>query len=206
MHIDILNKEQKELLPFLSKYAKNYYLVGGTAIALHLGHRASIDFDLFTLKKINNTLVKKNIATAGFSSHIIAQQPDQIHFIINNVKLTFFQFPFEINAEIKYNNIFRIPDLLTLGAMKAFALGDRNKWKDYVDLYFILNQNITTQEISLKAKELFSDSFNPLLFLKQLSYFKDMNYEEQVEYMPDFEIDNDSIKAFLTETALKGFF
>lgn len=180
MHLDNLNKDQKELLPFLSKYAKSYYLVGGTAIALHLGHRASIDFDLFTLKKINSTLVKKHVATSGFSSQVIAQLPDQIHFVLNNVKLTFFQFPFEINAEIKHTN-FRIPDLLTLGAMKAFELGGRGKWKDYVDLYFILNQNITTQEISLKAKELFNDSFNPLLFLKQLSYFKDMNYEEQVE-------------------------
>lgn len=206
MHLDILNNEQKALLPFLAKYYKNYYLVGGTAIALHLGHRASIDFDLFTLKKINSTLVKKHVATSGFNSHVIRQLTDQIHFIINDVKLTFFQFPFEINAEIKYNTNFRIPDLLTLGAMKAFALGGRGKWKDYVDLYFILKQNITTQEISLKAKELFNDSFNPLLFLKQLSYFKDMNYQEQVEYMPGFEIDNDSIQKFLTETALKGFF
>jgi Nucleotidyl transferase AbiEii toxin, Type IV TA system len=205
MHIDILNNEQKELLPFLSKYAKSYYLVGGTAIALHLGHRASIDFDLFTLKKINGTLVKKQVATAGFPSDVIVHLPDQIHFVLNNVKLTFFQFPFEVNAEIKHNN-FRIPDLLTLGAMKAFALGGRGKWKDYVDLYFILKKNITTQEISQKAKEIFKDSFNPLLFLKQLSYFKDMDYQEQVEYMPGFEIDNDSIKKFLTDISLKGFF
>ena len=206
MHVDILNNEQKALLPFLTNYYKNYYLVGGTAIALHLGHRASVDFDLFTLKKINSTLVKKNVATSGFQSQVIAQLTDQIHFIINDVKLTFFQFPYDINAEIKYNNNFRIPDLLTLGAMKAFALGGRGKWKDYVDLYFILKQNLTTQEISFKAKELFTDSFNPLLFLKQLSYFKDINYEEQVEYMPGFEIDNNTIKEFLTETSLKGFF
>ena len=47
MHLEILNKEQKELLPILSQFKREYYLVGGTAIALHIGHRESIDFDLF---------------------------------------------------------------------------------------------------------------------------------------------------------------
>ena len=45
MHRNILSKEQVELLPSLSQFKKEYYLVGGTAIALHIGHRESIDFD-----------------------------------------------------------------------------------------------------------------------------------------------------------------
>ncbi len=45
MHTEILNKVQSELLPVVSHFSKDFYLVGGTAIALYLGHRASIDFD-----------------------------------------------------------------------------------------------------------------------------------------------------------------
>lgn len=52
MHLEILSKEQIELLPILSQFKREYYLVGGTAIALHIGHRESIDFDLFKEKDI----------------------------------------------------------------------------------------------------------------------------------------------------------
>ena len=47
MHKEILSKYQIELLPLLKQFKREYYLVGGTAIALHIGHRRSIDFDLF---------------------------------------------------------------------------------------------------------------------------------------------------------------
>jgi len=54
MHTEILSKEQKELFPFLKRYQRSFYLVGGTAIALHLGHRRSVDFDLFTFLILEN--------------------------------------------------------------------------------------------------------------------------------------------------------
>ena len=48
MHKEILTTSQRELLPFVKKFRKDFYLVGGTAIALQIGHRRSIDYDLFT--------------------------------------------------------------------------------------------------------------------------------------------------------------
>ena len=205
MHINIFEQNQLDLLPFIKKYKKNYYMVGGTAIALIIGHRRSIDFDMFTFGKINVTYLKKQVSESKFSSSVIHALPDQIHFIINNVKLTFFEYPFFIDANDDVNGIFRMPNLLTLAAMKAFALGGRGKWKDYVDLYFIIKDFYNPQQISDKAKELFTDVFNPTLFRKQLCYFKDINYTEQVEYMPGFEVPEDEIKAFLIEASLTGF-
>ncbi len=205
MHLNILNDNQKELIPFLKIYFRSHYLVGGTAIALHLGHRESLDFDMFTSKKINSTAIKKNIANSGFSNYLISEKADQIHHILNNVKITFFQFPYEIEATINYENNFRIPDLLTLDAMKAFALGGRAKWKDYVDLYFIIRDKLPISTISAKAKLLFNDAFNPVLFLKQLSYFRDISYDEKVEFTPGFNVDENIIKAFLIDAALQNF-
>jgi hypothetical protein len=122
MHLEILNKEQHDLLPYIKKYTKNYYLVGGTAIALHLGHRASVDFDLFTEGKVNTITIKKQVLTSGFPSNVIVQKADQIHFTINSVKLTYFQFPFSIQATHYYQQFFRIPDLLTLAAIDLILL------------------------------------------------------------------------------------
>ena len=82
MHDEIFSASQQQLLPFIKKYKKKYYLVGGTAIALHIGHRSSIDFNLFTLEKINATSIKKQVAESGFKSSLIISLPDQIHFIL----------------------------------------------------------------------------------------------------------------------------
>ena len=205
MHLEILSPEQAAILPFIKKYVKPYYLVGGTAVALHIGHRRSIDFDLFTDGKVNVILLKKQVLTSRFLSHVIHQDVDQIHFTINGVKLTFYKYPFKIPAAIFHDNYFRIPDLLTLAAMKAFALGGRGKWKDYVDLYFLLKYHFTVREISVKAKELFTEVFNPILFYKQLCYFKDINFDEQVEFIPGFEVGEDEVKTFLTDAALTEF-
>ena len=169
MHDEILSHKQVELLKFIKKYKKKYFLVGGTAIAFHIGHRSSIDFDLFTFEKINSTGIKKQVSQSGFKSTVIVSLPDQIHFIVNEVKITFFEFPFQIVSDIRYKDYFLLPDLLTLAAMKAFALGGRGKWKDYVDLYFIIKNNYSVGEIRKKVKALFNDVFNPVLFLPIVS-------------------------------------
>ena len=102
MHSEILSNKQKEILSFVKKYKKKYYFVGGTAIAFHIGHRSSIDFDLITDNKINFTSIKKDVSTAGFAYRMINELSNQIHFLLNDVKLTFFEFPFEVESNIDY--------------------------------------------------------------------------------------------------------
>lgn len=61
MHKEILTKEQVELLPLLQKFSKNFFLVGGTAMALHIGHRRSVDFDLFSHEAFSIAGIKRKI-------------------------------------------------------------------------------------------------------------------------------------------------
>ena len=119
--------------------------------------------------------------------------------------MTFFCYPFSIKAKVNFNDIIKMPTLLDLAAMKALALGGRAKWKDYVDLYFLFKDYCNFKEVSAKAKEIFEGSFNPKLFREQLTYYKDLDYSEDVDYMPGFEVTDEEIKAFLTETAVKDF-
>ena len=174
VYLNILSQSQKDLLPLIKQYKTDYYLVGGTAIALFLGHRESIDFDLFTNKNKNQLKAKTNLQSKMATSVItIFEEKDQAHFIVNGVKITFLNFPHKIQAKEVFEGI-KIPDLLTLAAMKAFALGGRAKWKDYVDLYFILNQGIKLKEIIAKADMLFNSTnytlFNYRYFMEQLMY------------------------------------
>jgi len=203
MHKEILTKEQLELLPVIKSFGKDFGLVGGTAIALHIGHRHSIDFDLFIEEPFNNLRVKAKITRREKISEILVNKTLEYTILIKQVKLTFFQYPFHIEYTEKLDDIIKMPDLLTLAAMKAYALGMRAKWKDYVDLYFIIKDHYSIDKITQKAKQIFSNEFNEKIFRSQLSYFKDINYTEEIEYLPGFEVNDKEIKKALTEFSLK---
>ena len=157
MHLEILNSAQKELLPILAQFKREYYLVGGTAIALHIGHRESIDFDLFKEKDIRKKDVYSKLKNLDYK--VSFADYNQINMLSNGVKITFFSFPYKVPVNSKLKDFLKMPDLLTLGAMKAFALGRRSKWKDYLDLYFILKFHYSFKVVAIKAKEIFKDEF-----------------------------------------------
>ena len=203
MHPEILSKEQKELLPLMRQFKREFYLVGGTAIALHVGHRRSIDFDLFKFSNLNVTKTLKKLNTAKISYTVTRRVSEQINLTMNAVKITFFQYPYAIEAKVNFENTFRMPDLLTLSAMKAYALGRRAKWKDYVDLYFLLRDYFTLDQIVQKADSLFGQMFSGKLFRSQLAFHKDINYSEPIEYLPGFEVSDQEIKDFLIDKSLQ---
>lgn len=203
MHKEILTKEQIDILPAIREFSKDFILVGGTAIALHIGHRRSIDFDLFSYNEFDNSKIKKKFRrVCRYQSHkTLIDQPGEYTFIVHNVKVTFLNYPYKINSRARLNHV-RIPDLLTLAAMKAYALGRRPKWKDYVDLYFILKDFFSFKQISTQAKRIFGDDFNERVFREAIVYFKDINYSEEVDYLAGHQISDKIIKAKLVDFSL----
>ena len=92
MHKEVLNQNQHDLLDFLSQFSSNFYLVGGTAIALQIGHRYSIDFDLFDFKKINQNKILKLFRDNNLVFQKIYSEGNQLHIFCNGVKITFLNF------------------------------------------------------------------------------------------------------------------
>jgi hypothetical protein len=205
LHKTVLSPEQCKIFPVLREARKRgFYLVGGTAIALHLGHRKSIDFDLFRDTSFYTETVSKILIKAKAKLSSVHQyKTDNVTGIIDGVKITFFYFPFAVKATIDFEEVIKIPDLLTLAAMKAYALGRRAKWKDYVDLYFLLRDHFSVEEIGTKALEIFEGNFNTKLFREQLCYFDYINYDEAVEYLISNPPSDDEVKRFLIEKAIE---
>jgi len=179
-------------------------MVGGTAIALHLGHRRSVDFDLFTFSQLNKSRIKGKLIPIPFKQVPIFEDIDQLHLLINNVKITFFSFPYPILHPIKVGSTITIPTLLSLAAMKAFALGRRAKWKDYVDLYFIIRDYYPIEDICKEAGKIFNQQFSGKLFRQQLAFHKDIDYSEAVEYLVH-PVPKEEIKSFLIDKATDIF-
>ena len=122
MHLEIFNPEQQQLLPLLSTFKKEFYMVGGTAIALHIGHRLSIDFDLFK----QGIIKPKNIIDKFKKNKevllVTLNREGQLNLVCRNVKFTFFNFEYDVPHNIVIEKSITIPVLLDLAAMKAFAM------------------------------------------------------------------------------------
>lgn len=203
MHKEILTKEQVQLFPLLKKIGKEFGLVGGTAVALHIGHRRSIDFDFFSYKDFETIFLKKRIQSIVKIDKILVDKKGEFTFIANNIKITFFHYPFAIHYEENLDKIIAMPDLVTLAAMKAYALGRRAKWKDYVDLYFIIREHHSIHDIIKKGEDIFGNEFNSKIFRTQLSYFDDISYDEKIEFLPGQAVSEKKMKEELIEFSLQ---
>jgi hypothetical protein len=206
LHKEILTEAQKALLPLVKASAKEFGLVGGTAVALHIGHRESIDFDLFTKNPDGDfdiPALKRLVRKFAIIETIVREKESEFTFKVNGVQITYFNFPHTIPYAERFGSYIAMPSLLTLAAMKAYALGARAKWKDYVDLYFIMREAYSLPDIALCANTLFGGEFNEKLFRTQLSFFDDVNYTEEVTYLPGHAVPDEDIKRALAEWAVE---
>ena len=197
MFKDILTEEQQRLLTLVKLFRQDFYLAGGTAIALQIGHRRSIDFDLFSGKPLKTT---KIINTISHDNHridaTIEESREELTMIIDGIKMTFLEYPFDIRPSVELDNVVMMPNLLTLAATKAYSLGRRSKWKDYVDLYFILKDHFPLKDVSKEAQKIFGGGFNERLFREQLCYFADIDYSEGIDFVKG-AVGNKVVQEFL---------
>ncbi len=178
-HFEILPAEQREIYPYL-KQIKNlgFTLFGGTALALQLGHRISVDFDFFTNKDISQLhsllLNLEQIKVA----EITQQTPNALSYKNEKgVKFSFFgtiKFVELTNKIQTDDGVLELADLNALLITKLKATCDRAEYKDYKDIIHILK----TRKISLKqglsgVKEFFGDQFPIINIAKGLTYFED---------------------------------
>lgn len=136
MHLEVLKSKQREILSKLKNFP-SFYLGGGTALALQIGHRISIYFDLFSKRDIPADLIEKvEKIFKDFKVNIIINISEQLSVEIDNTKLDFVKYPFPLLLDlVKFDgvSILKIPEI---AAMKAYTIGRRATLKDYI-AYFI---------------------------------------------------------------------
>lgn len=194
MHEEILTEKQKTFIPLVRSFSNDFYLVGGTAVALQIGHRLSEDFDLFTMQDFDNGEIASRLVAVAPIEKTQTDQQGQYTIWMREVQFTFMKYRFNIPYDVAWGEVIHMPDLLTLGAMKLHALGRRAKWKDYVDLYFIIKDHHRVPELMAQARKLFGGEVNEIDMRTQLQYHHFMNYREKVTFMPGFEVSQEIIK------------
>ena len=174
LKLNILDKKRKTLLPLLREFKNEFYLAGGTALALQLGHRKSFDFDFFALNGFNLTNLKKK-AESLFKNHtanIIQLEADTFTILIDDeIKISFFKITDKQITPLIESEWFSICDELEIGAMKISALL-RAAYRDYVDIYFLLKKYKLKEIINLCERKY--QSFEVSVYLKAIISYDDI--------------------------------
>jgi hypothetical protein len=177
--LDILPSAQRRLWPELDQVPDEFTLYGGTAIALHLGHRPSVDFDFFGNRPFDPAKLQ---AAIPFLAGALAtrREKNTLTAILNrggDVTVSFFgvpNLPRLVAPLVSDDNGLKIASLLDLAGTKASVVQLRAEAKDYLDLDTLMTKGGITLPMALTAAQaLYGTSFNPQITLKSLSYFDD---------------------------------
>lgn len=175
--LDVLPASQRRLWAELSVVPTNFVLYGGTALALRLGHRQSVDFDFFSNSAFAPAELRSRIpflrdATTQLSS------PNTLVCLLERgspVQIAFFG-GLDLNRvndpDVTANDV-RVASLLDVAATKLKVILDRASLKDYHDIAALLDAGLTLPDMLAAARAIYGTSYNPLLSLKALTHFDD---------------------------------
>ncbi len=202
MHQEAITSKARKIFKKL-KYFSEFYLAGGTALALQLGHRVSVDFDFFWGKNIPKDLLSKaRIIFKDFEVKTIVNHSEQLTMIIEGVNVSFIRYPFPVISKFIKHQEVKILPALEIAVMKAYALGKRATLKDYIDLYFVLKEKIgTLGDIIILCEKKYGKEFDPRLFLEQLIYLKDIE-EIEIQFLKE-TVSMSEIEEFFEEEVKK---
>ncbi len=196
---DTLQASTLELLKNLQydKELQNFHLAGGTALALQIGHRKSIDLDLFSLVDFEtNYLLEYMEQNYAFKLDYTAK--NTLKGSIQNVKIDFIshQYPL-VNSIVEIENV-RLYSVRDIAAMKLNAIaGNGTRCKDFIDIYFILKQ-FSLNDI-LNAYKIKYNSRNLLHIVKSLNYFDDINTQDFPEMVLEKKLNINHVKKTLSK-------
>lgn len=193
--LDILPPQQRRLWPELVQLPRHFVLYGGTAIALRLGGRQSVDFDFFTSNPVSiDGLTRTLVFLRG--AELLQTEPNTATFALNRegeIKVSFFGGLTigRVGApEQCEDNGVLVASLPDLAAQKMKVILTRAEAKDYEDVYTLLKAGVTLPQALGAAKALYPE-FNPVLSLKALTYYGE----------PSLATLDDEIRRLLTEHA-----
>ena len=185
LHTETVAKGTLDLIKKLSKdeFLQDFTLVGGTALALQIGHRISVDIDLFSKKSFNSKEVaehlQKNYPTEGM---LTAKEVNNVAGFISDVKVTFITHPYKDVLPPILDNGIRMASLDDIAAMKIHAIHNNGtRYKDFVDIYHLLEHR--SMDEMLKAYLVKYPDMNELTAKMALGRHEEVDTRLKIEHL-----------------------
>jgi hypothetical protein len=174
--LDILPPAQRRLWEELAATPPSFALYDGTALALRLGHRASIDFDFFTPSHFDTTRLRDLVPYLGKGT-TLREAPNTLTLLVDRdgpIHVSFFGVPTLGQVEpheIVAGPNFNVASLLDLGGMKASVIYRRAEPKDYFDIHALLTEaRLPLPMMLAAAAAIYGERFNPMISLKAMTH------------------------------------
>ncbi|MDP2586960.1 MAG: nucleotidyl transferase AbiEii/AbiGii toxin family protein [Candidatus Komeilibacteria bacterium] len=159
-----------------SDLVEKFYLAGGTALAILLGHRESIDLDWFCQDGFSNQEIKAYLSKLG-SFKLTSESEGTVNGLLDNVKVSFLRYPYKLLFPVVALDKVKLADERDIAAMKIDAISSRGSKKDFIDMFFLLQKYPLAEIIGFFEKKYFEIDYNKLHLLKSLVYFTDADNE-----------------------------
>jgi hypothetical protein len=193
LHPEVLNESQLAILPALGLWAtaQDFYLGGGTAVALYFGHRRSVDFDWFVGEGLRDPLVlAEHARERGLCLEDIRVAPGTLHALVDDVRVSFFDYPYPLITGLTFwpEYSVRLASLDDLACMKLAAIAQRGSRKDFIDLHAIALGHRPIQDILPLYRRKYSAE-DIAHILVGLTYFDDADEEPMPMMLSDVSWD-----------------
>jgi predicted nucleotidyltransferase component of viral defense system len=163
-----------------------FNLVGGTSLALQIGHRFSVDIDMFGNSQIDEIEFIQELSNFG-SVVILKKSKNIIIFSVDGIKVDFVNYKYPLLDKLTIIDGIRMVSVKDISAMKLNAIAGRGSKKDFIDLYFLLQMHTLSEMLSFYTNKYIDGS--EFMVLKSLTFFDDADNEEMPIMFEDINWD-----------------
>lgn len=196
----ILNTTQNKILPQLTFTKPQFYLGGGTALALQLGHRTSVDFDFYASHKFDNQQVAQTISQLFPGTDISSKQPENtLRLDVMGTEVSAFYYPYPLlDQPIDYGPV-SLASLTDIAAMKTTAVIQRARQRDFYDIYYLIKELGLEKIISATYQKFPWYEENNVVVFTSLTYFVDADKDPEADRVQVFDtkLTWDKVKDFI---------
>jgi hypothetical protein len=185
VHPECLRPEAAHLLPVVANALQPYnpVLAGGTALALQVGHRVSVDFDFFTNDEFDPAAILRAVQATSAEVQSLKLEPGTAVMIVDGVKVSLFQYPYPFAEPMELFNGTKVAGIVDITGMKFIAIMQRGARRDFVDLYTVL-RTTPFRVIAHNAIQRFGPTLiEPVIIGKALVWFADADEQPDPVYL-----------------------
>lgn len=178
MFVQALTRPAQTLLERLGRrrWMREFYLAGGSGVALHLGHRVSEDLDFFTPKELNTTLLIQRLRRVG-EFDLRTEAWGTVTGILGGVRASFFTYSYPLLEPTQRLFGVGVASLVDIGLMKIVAISQRGSRRDFIDLFFICQEVPLKELLLLLPRKYTGVNYSLPHILRSLVYFADAECE-----------------------------
>ena len=160
---------QLKLLSKIDSFKNNFYLAGGTALAIHLRHRESVDLDFFSLNDFDINILENFLVDKNY--RVIVNNINTIHLLVDNVKISLLKYKYPLLDNFNDFEGINLASINDIFCMKMISISQRSEKKDFYDLYELFKKFKFENLKELLTKKYHEFNVNFYHIARSLVYF-----------------------------------